>query len=148
MQAEPREIPQQTKPAIQKTTGSPGSCTGTVPEEMGYPSYNAFLGAKSSSHKCGSGHCTICNWAAELQSPSHHHLWRELSWAAERSASMKRLEMAEQKVLQRLRALLCNLLPWLSLELPNSRRGAHMLLVQVSTIPSHKLKSKSSFEQL
>lgn len=37
----------------------------TVPEEMGYPSYTTFLGAKSSSHKCGQG---IAQFATELLS--------------------------------------------------------------------------------
>jgi len=87
-QAEPRESPQQTKPAIQKTTVSPGSCVCTVPEELGYPTYSAFLGEKSSSRKSVSGHRTAGSWDAELQSPSHHHLWRELLWTTKHSTSM------------------------------------------------------------
>lgn len=61
-QAEPRESTEQTKPAVQKTTVSPGFCVVTAPEETGHPNYTS-LGVKSSSSSCGSGHCKVCSWA-------------------------------------------------------------------------------------
>lgn len=125
---------------------SPGPCMGTVPEEMGHPRYYAFLGAKSSLQpQVWFRDCTICNGAAELWPPSHHHLQNQLLCTAKHSASS--LE-TESRRYSRDSEHWCLILSEIVTGITEGQeRGSHTSSAVPAT-QSQKLKWKSSSKQL